>query len=250
MAIVSDDVKLLVDFTTDREMLKASMESLRTKALAGKVGRSAQYDALIVTLRELFSEEDLRPIVIFQTDGDQLMLLKNEVWDYPDPYLLYKNFGMDDLKTAAEKARATVYSIIPGVRFVGFSEDEQIKRAQLDSENRQKSFAELAGRSSSTSPVLSQDRYRTYASNWLRRQLALADLATSTGGWPGYLEQPEQANEIYARILSDLNRRYVIGYYPTNRTKDGKRRSVTIEVRDHPEYVVSGRKAYYAPQPE
>ena len=250
MAIVSDDVKLLVDFTSDKEMLKANLELLRTKALAGKVGRSAQYDALIVTLRELFSEEDLRPIVIFQTDGDQLSLLKNETLDNPDPYLLLKNFGMDDLKTASERARATIYSIIPGVRFVGFSEAEQIKRAELDSENRQKSFAELAGRSNSSRAVFSQDQYRASAARWLRRQLALTDLAASTGGWAGYLEQPEKANEIYARVLSDINRRYVIGYYPTNKAKDGKRRTVIIEVRDHPEYVVSGRKAYYAPQPE
>jgi hypothetical protein len=42
----------------------------------------------------------------------------------------------------------------------------------------------------------------------------------------------------------------VIGYYPTNKARDGKRRTVTIEVRDHPEYIVWGRKAYFAPLPE
>ena len=51
-------------------------------------------------------------------------------------------------------------------------------------------------------------------------------------------KQPEQASELYSRVLNDINRRYVIGYYPTNRTRDGKRRNVSIEVRGHPEYIV------------
>jgi VWFA-related protein len=251
MAIVSDDVKLLVDFTTDKELLKTNLELLRTRALAGKVGRSAQYDALLATLRELFNAEDLRPIVIFQTDGDQLSMLKGEMQaDSPDPYLIAKGYGLDELKVASEKARSTIYSIVPGVRFAGVAESEQTKKAELDWENRQKSYARLAGRSNPNRNKPSEDRLRTYASTWWRRQTALVDLAVSTGGWADYLEQPEQAEEVYARVLSDINRRYVIGYYPTNKARDGKRRNVSVEVRDHPEYVVTGRKAYFAPQPE
>ncbi len=45
----------------------------------------------------------------------------------------------------------------------------------------------------------------------------------------------------------DMNNRYVIGYYPTNKTHDGKRRTIKIEVRGHPEFVVWGRKVYFAP---
>lgn len=250
MAIVSDDVKLLVDFTSNKELLKTNLELLRSRALAGKVGRSAQYDALIASLRELFSEEDLRPIVIFQTDGDQLSLLKGVDWPNADPYFISKSFGLEDLKTASEKARATIYSIIPAVKFVGFSEDEQVKRAELDWENRQKLYARMNSRANPNSKKPPEDKLRIYASQWLRRQLALDDVATYSGGWADYLEQPEQANEVYARVLSDINKRYVIGYYPTNKARDGKRRNVRIEVRDHPEYVVTGRRAYFAPQPE
>ena len=250
MAIVSDDVKLLVDFTSNKQVLKTTLELLRSRALAGKVGRSAQYDALIVSLRELFSEEDLRPIVIFQTDGDQLSLLKGVDWPNPDPYFMPKSFGLEDLKTASEKARATIYSIIPAVKFVGFSDDELVKKAELDWQNRQKSYARLNSRANPNSNKPSEERLRIYASQWLRRQLALDDVATYTGGWADYLEQPEQANEVYARVLSDINKRYVIGYYPINKARDGKRRNVRIEVRDHPEYFVTGRRAYFAPQPE
>src|SRR5207237_4027354 len=79
---------------------------------------------------------------------------------------------------------------------------------------------------------------------------ALAEVSNLTGGWTSFLEQPAQADEIYSRILSDINRRYVIGYYPTNKAHDGKRRKVNVEVRGHPDYVVMGRKSYFAREPE
>ncbi len=254
MAIVTDDVKLLVDFTSDKELLKTKLEALRTSALAGKVGRSAQYDALMATLRELFGEEDVRPIVIFQTDGDQLAVLKGQDALPRDPYALMRKYGLPELKTESERARATIYSIIPGVRFIGVSEDELIKRAETDWEGRQKAWAEVdrlnnrgANRNVQAPP---KEVLQAQAKQWLRRHLALAYLATSSGGWVDHLEQPEQANDIYTRVLQNINSRYVLGYYPTNKARDGKRRTVTITVHDHPEYIVWGRKAYFAPLPE
>ena len=56
-----------------------------------------------------------------------------------------------------------------------------------------------------------------------------------------------QAHEVYERILADINNRYVIGYYPTNKTRDGKKRTIKIEVRGHPEYIVWGPNAYFGP---
>ena len=81
-------------------------------------------------------------------------------------------------------------------------------------------------------------------------QSALALLATITGGWANFLSDPSQADEIYSRIFSDINRRYIVGYYPTNKEHDGKRRRISVVVRGHPEYIVMGRKSYYAPEPE
>ena len=82
------------------------------------------------------------------------------------------------------------------------------------------------------------------------QQLAASVAASTSGGWTGFLESPSYANEIYGKILADISNRYVVGYYPTNTTKDGKRRAVHIEVRGHPEYKVHGRTSYYAPEPD
>jgi hypothetical protein len=64
------------------------------------------------------------------------------------------------------------------------------------------------------------------------------------GAWADFLEKPEDAPGIYSRILSDINHRYVIGYQPTNKERDGKLRRVRIEVRGHPQYNLVGRKMY------
>jgi hypothetical protein len=84
----------------------------------------------------------------------------------------------------------------------------------------------------------------------INRQSALAEVSTLTGGWISFLEQPSQADEIYSHIFSDINRRYIVGYYPTNKEHDGKRRKVKVEVRGHPDYILIGRKSYLAPEPE
>jgi hypothetical protein len=81
-------------------------------------------------------------------------------------------------------------------------------------------------------------------------QQALIDLSALTGGWADFLEEPAQAAGIYERIFSDVNRRYILGFYPTNKARDGGRRRVSIEVRGHPEYAVWGRKSYFAPGPD
>jgi hypothetical protein len=88
------------------------------------------------------------------------------------------------------------------------------------------------------------------ADNLLKEQSALAVLSTISGGWTEFIDQPSQANEIYSRIFSDITRRYVVGYYSTNKAHDGKRRKVSIAVRDHPEYIVMGHKGYYGPGPD
>src|ERR687890_559628 len=87
---------------------------------------------------------------------------------------------------------------------------------------------------------------RTNRSNgWrLKIQRSLVDLAKMSGGWAEFLETKAQTASIYNRILADLNLRYIIGYYPSNKNHDGKKRQITIEVKGHPEYLISSRNSY------
>jgi VWFA-related protein len=249
MAIVTDDVRLLADFTSDKQLLKTQLETLKSSSRGGTIGASEQYDALFATLNELFNSEDVRPIIIFQTDGDELEALKGGPG--LNPYSLPRKFGIEDILTATEKKRASIYSVISGVKFAGLPESELPKRARLDWDNRRKANFELMR--AKNIPVRDENEAEPpdeflaqYGTQWLKRQTALMALGKFTGTVPEFLEDPSQADEIYTRVLNDIDRRYVIGYYPTNRTRDGKRRIVNIAVRDHPEYVVWGQKSYFA----
>jgi len=282
MAIVTDDVKVLTDFTRDKEKLKSKLESLAKRAASEeghlylparrRFGRSAQFSALMATLKEAFDGEDLRPIIIFQTDGDELGLLRDPVFNMLPPLHLLppdmrkeqqqmaalmqkyrmdnmREFSLRDVYRAAEMARATIYPIIPGFRLVGLTPEQQLEQFKA---NREKHLAtwfkpgerEKARERAERMPV-EAERYLMEQS--LKVQMALLEVARITGGWTDFLEDPSQAADVYSRILSDINHRYVIGYYPSHKERDGKRREVKIEVRGHPEYTVWGRKSYYVP---
>jgi VWFA-related protein len=253
MAIVTDDLSLLADFTRDRAELKQKLESLKEKAKEEAArrgwysGHSLQFSALLATLREMFDNEDISPIIIFQTDGDELEILP----PVPEPYYasIARPFSLKDVYAEVERSRATIYSVIPGVRFAGLSEHQQLNQAKEylrtnNQNNNDKAFSRMWERGSLSGLA------RGVIERRLRRQLAVAAVAELTGGRTEFLEQPSQAAEIYSRILSGINRRYVVGYYPTNEGQDGKLRTVRVEIRGHPEYTVWGRKSYYAPRME
>jgi hypothetical protein len=66
MAIVTDDVELIQDFTTNKKTLKHKLDSL----VGFQLGQSRQYSALMATLNEAFNDEDQRPIVIWRGFSD------------------------------------------------------------------------------------------------------------------------------------------------------------------------------------
>jgi hypothetical protein len=233
--------------------------------IIGRFGESKQYSALFATLNEAFVNEDQRRIVIFQTDGDQLGLLRNSPMDGLGPpdtskqeqekerKLLKENrasFSLEDIYRAAERSRVTIYTVVPGFRIIGLSRDEQLKQVGADWERRLQ--AEEMAYHRKIPDSVRQRMYRPGVLEYNRQasvlvQTALASVAIVSGGWLMFLERAEQADETYSLILSDINRRYLVGYYPTNKEHDGKRRKITVTIRDHPDYKVIGRKWYYVP---
>ena len=276
MAIVTDDIELLAGFTNNKRTLKDKLDELvgRTRFdpqafLEGRsripFGRGFVYSALLAVLKEAFDDEDQRPVVILQTDGEEAYLLKDPVAigaippglpsnlakvaaHYLERHRKFKEknpreFSLNDIYHAAEKSRATIYTVVPGYRLLGISDKESIQRMR-DYGRTGDAYLGI------TFKQMPDDAVRYLAQERVKTQSALAVLSTITGGWIEFFDQPSQADEIYSRIFSDINRRYLVGYYPTNKEHDGKRRKVNITVRDHPEYIVMGRKAYYAPGPE
>jgi VWFA-related protein len=286
MAIVTDDVELLAGFTNDKHKLKQRLDDLKRRTvfepgrfadlLGTRIphGRGFQYSALLAVLKEAFDNEDVRPIIIFQTDGEEAFLLKEPIVTPSIPpglplewlaesenrlvaiqRYMRKNpreFSLTDVYRAAEKSHATIYTVVPGFRLIGLSPEEQTAQTKAYHE-REVSYLQVAmirKRAEDRLKRMPVDVIRYEAETRMKLQSALAVLSTVTGGWIDFFSQPAQAAGIYAHIFSDINRRYVIGYYPINKEHDGKRRKVSVEVRGHPEYVVMGRKIYLAPEPE
>ena len=290
MAIVTDDVELLTDFTDDKKKLKHDLDELldRTKLKENffrrrsklRIGGSRQYSALMATLNELFDAEDVRPIVIFQTDGDEALYLRDPVVKMSPPvglqgaalalaqrsYQDFQNelpksqteFSLDDIYRAVGRSRVTMYTVIPGPKLMGLPIEEQGKKIRADRQAAKTNIlatisaderSKVAARIEQDEKKLSEDYDRWRADLMLRMQTALAGIAPLTGGWTEVLERPEQADQIYARIFSDINQRYIVGYYPTNKERDGKRRKIDFEVKGHPDYQIFGRRSYVAPKP-
>ena len=168
-------------------------------------------------------------------------------------------FSLDDVYRRAEKSRVTIYSIIPQMRLLELPQNEQIKRLTEEDERTIATWAEAS--SSKVKDVfqkrleerrrrLTPEIIKARLDQELKVQQALVDLAQLSGGWADFLETRSQTANIYNRIIADLNQRYIIGYYPTNKKRDGKRRRIKIEVKGHPDYVITGRKFYYAPAPQ
>jgi VWFA-related protein len=285
MAIVTDDIELLVGFTNDKKKLTHKLDEVKRRTVfdPGLItdafsrmphGRGFEYSALMAVLKEGFDDEDVRPVIIFQTDGGEVAILKNPIVTPSIPpglppdwtaegqanlarfqkYLSRnpREFSLADIYKAAEKSRATIYTVVPGFRLIGLSPEEQTAqtKAYHDREVSYSTVPMVRKRAEDRMKRMPVEVLRYEAEMRVKLQSALAILSTITGGWIDFFAQPSQAAGIYSHILSDINQRYVIGYYPANKAHDGKRRKVSIEVRGHPEYVVMGRKSYFAPEPE
>src|SRR6185436_14010612 len=82
------------------------------------------------TLRELIDGSRKRPIIIFQTDGDEVGRLSK--WPpIAGEQLPTYDYHMDDIYSEVEKSRAKIYTVVPNDRLIGFPEAENIEREHL-----------------------------------------------------------------------------------------------------------------------
>jgi len=71
-------------------------------------------------------------------------------------------------------------------------------------------------------------------------------LAEQTGGRSIFVNNEKKLEEAFSQISEELRTQYVLGYYPTNRSKDGKFRKIEIKIKRDDTKVLA-RRGYYAP---
>lgn len=238
MAIISDDVELLTDLTSDKAVLKEKLDALRAKCSGGNFGKSRQYSALFAALNERIERNGTRNIVVLQTDGDELAMLRSQ------RSTGLAKFSVDDVVELAERKGVTIYTVFTGVRL-----GESSKREMVDHTRREiadQIFALTSTGKKAGSPKLSYDYLLARAERLVAEEKAVGSLAERTGGIAQSLELPEQASTVYERILSDIGRRYLVGYYPIERSDGSDVREVRITLKNKGKYRIVGGRTYVA----
>jgi len=74
----------------------------------------------------------------------------------------------------------------------------------------------------------------------------LGQLAAASGSRLYRAEKLKDLENVYQQVIGELSRIYSIGYRPSNPLRNGKWRSVTVQIHDRPELAARSKQGYYA----
>ncbi len=87
---------------------------------------------------------------------------------------------------------------------------------------------------------------RSLGNEFVASQLMLRQLAETTGGFAAV--NVNDFDRAFDRIVEENSSYYVLGYYPSNDKRDGRRRSIELKIAGHSELQLTYRKGYSAPR--
>jgi len=76
----------------------------------------------------------------------------------------------------------------------------------------------------------------------------MGELAKESGGKIFVALDLRDARAAFAQVASDIGKQYSLGYYSTNKARDGRFRSIRVEVRGNASAQVTAREGYQAPK--
>jgi Ca-activated chloride channel family protein len=234
-------VDVLAPLTDDRKLLRAATENL------GSSNGTPFYDALNRIADEVFREaprEEVRGrrAIVALTDG-------------------VDSTSETDFQTVRSKlSRAGVASYFIQVNTEDFVEDRLLKDCQDDGRltlsakqleryrqvfyprARPEDFLDFCQMGQFEKMQISRDLY-----NLARREMDA--LAKASGGKNFLAATLQDARAAFAGVATEIGTQYSLGYYPTNKTRDGKFRAIRVEVQGAPaKSQVRAREGYYAPK--
>lgn len=233
-------VEVLAPLTSDRQALKRAIENL------GSSNGTPYYDALERVAQSIFrdppTDQVRRRAVVALTDGVDSA----------------SNSDFASAKLKLSSAAIACYFI--QVNTEDFVEDRLMKDCQDDGRltlsQRQlqryreiymphakaEDFTNFCQMGQFERMSISRDLY-----NLARREMN--DLARISGGRSFVATDLSDARSAFARVAADIGTLYSLGYYPTNKARDGKFRSIQLQVRGLKEKAqIRARDGYYAPK--
>lgn len=107
---------------------------------------------------------------------------------------------------------------------------------------RREDYVDFCAMGSFERMQISRDLY-----NLARREMN--ELAKASGGINFLAATLQDARAAFAKVAAEIGTQYSLGYYPDNKARDGKFRTIRVEVQGVPEKPqVRAREGYYAPK--
>jgi VWFA-related protein len=76
----------------------------------------------------------------------------------------------------------------------------------------------------------------------------MGEMARSSGGKTFAAASLQETRAAFAEVANEIGTQYSLGYYPSNKTRDGRFRQITVEIRGVKDANVRAREGYYAPK--
>lgn len=234
-------VEVLSPLTSDREELRAAIENL------GASQGTPYYDGLEIVADRIFREPPRdevrgRRAVVALTDG-------------------VDSSSNSDFATAKMKlSRAGIASYFIQVNTEDFVEDRLMRDCSDDgrlalSQKQLQRFRELFVPKAKSEDFNDFCRMGPFERMSISRELynlarrEMNDLARVSGGRSFEAATLADAKAAFARVAADIGTIYSLGYYPTNKARDGKFRAIKLEVRGVKDKAqIRARDGYYAPK--
>ena len=234
-------VDVLTPLTSNRDDLRKAMDNL------GSSNGTPYYDALERVVDAVFRDPPKdevrgRRAVVALTDG-------------------VDSASNSDFATAKVKlARAGVACYFVQINTEDFVEDRLMKDCQDDgqlslSQRQIERYRKLFFPNAKAEDFNSFCRMGPFERMSISRDLynlarrEMNDLAKVSGGRSFQAATLADARAAFSRVAADIGTLYSLGYYPTNKTRDGKYRAIKIEVKGVKDKAqVRARDGYYAPK--
>jgi VWFA-related protein len=76
----------------------------------------------------------------------------------------------------------------------------------------------------------------------------MGEMARSSGGRAFAAGSLQEARAAFAEVANEIGTQYSLGYYPSNKARDGRFRQIKVEVRGVKDASVRAREGYFAPK--
>lgn len=230
----NDDIKILSDFTTDRNKLQKAIQ--RSKTDDG----TRLYDAVDMVINQQLSRVQGRKAIVLFTDGVDTTSRRagydSNVMDAQELDALIYPVQYDtssDMNVIVNQppAQIDIFGQILGGIFGGGRRNNRRRGGYPNGGG----YPGGGGYPPNNNPTMRDDyeigdRY-------------LIELANSTGGREYHADSLQNMSAAFANVAEELRRQYSIGYYPKRPPQAGQRRQIRVRARQ-PNLAVRARDSY------